>query len=123
MIGTTKVLICDPTSYTLEVPKLSSGEKSSWRAVIVINPKDNVCVALKDLEKGMPLQVEVGSNKLEITSLNPILFGHKIALRNITKGEDVIKYGEVIGRATRDIEIGEHVHVHNVESQRGRGDL
>jgi altronate dehydratase small subunit len=39
------------------------------------------------------------------------------------KGDDVIKYGEVVGRTTATINIGDHVHVHNVESLRGRGDL
>jgi len=37
-------------------------------------------------------------------------------------GEPVIKYGEVIGRATKDIGEGTHAHVHNIESLRGRGD-
>ncbi len=41
----------------------------------------------------------------------------------IPVGDGVIKYGEIIGRATCDIDVGDHVHVHNVESQRGRGDL
>ncbi|VFS54652.1 Uncharacterised protein [Leminorella grimontii] len=36
--------------------------------------------------------------------------------------DEVYKYGESIGRATQAIELGEHVHVHNVESERGRGD-
>lgn len=61
--------------------------------------------------------------KLEIVLLNTIPFGHKIALREIAKGEDVVKYGEVIGRATQDIDIGEYVHIHNVESKRGRNNL
>jgi altronate dehydratase small subunit len=41
----------------------------------------------------------------------------------IGKGDDVVKYGEIIGRATADIAKGEHVHVHNIESLRGRGDI
>lgn len=53
---------------------------------------------------------------------NPIPFGHKIAIRRIVKGEQVTKYGEEIGVASCDIEVGEHVHVQNVESIRGRGD-
>ncbi|HEC90464.1 MAG TPA: D-galactarate dehydratase [Alphaproteobacteria bacterium] len=42
-----------------------------------------------------------------------ILFGHKAALAAIAKGADILKYNVIIGRATRDIEVGEHVHVHN----------
>ena len=47
--------------------------------------------------------------------------GHKLALRQIGSGEEILKYGSVIGRATQDILPGEHVHVHNVQSLRGRG--
>lgn len=52
-----------------------------------------------------------------------IPYGHKFALRFIRKGEDILKYGEVIGRATADIGSGCHAHVQNIESLRGRGDL
>ena len=52
-----------------------------------------------------------------------IPFGHKVAIRNITAGEKIIKYGEVIGEATVDIMPGQHVHVHNLVGCRGRGDL
>lgn len=104
-----------------EVPKLSSVKKSRWRTVVVINPKDNVATTLKDLKKGQSITIEVGGKKSDLVSLNTIPFGHKIALRKIAKGKDVLKYGEAIGRATRDIKSGEHVHIHNVESKRGRG--
>lgn len=40
--------------------------------------------------------------------------GYKIAAKNITKGEHVIKYGAVIGKAIRNIKVGNHVHVHNI---------
>lgn len=59
----------------------------------------------------------------EIAILQAVPYGHKIALRPLSKGEEIIKYGEVIGRATRSIRIGEHVHIHNMESCRGRGDI
>jgi altronate dehydratase len=42
--------------------------------------------------------------------------GHGIALKDIIKGEEVIKYGEVIGRSTDHIKEGSHVHIHNIES-------
>ena len=54
--------------------------------------------------------------------IQDIPFGHKLALRHIGSGEEILKYGTVIGRATQDIQPGEHVHVHNVQSMRGRGD-
>ena len=52
-----------------------------------------------------------------------IAYGHKIALMDIAEGDTVLKYGLSIGPASCDIKEGEHVHAHNVESNRGRGDL
>ena len=43
---------------------------------------------------------------------------HKVSIREIKKGEPILKYGEHIGIAGKDIEIGMHVHVHNIESHR-----
>jgi altronate dehydratase small subunit len=51
-----------------------------------------------------------------------IPFGHKFALRPIPMGGSVIKYGEIIGVASQSIAPGDHVHVHNVDGTRGRGD-
>lgn len=49
-------------------------------------------------------------------------YGHKIAIMDIHTGEDIVKYGEEIGLATRDICKGEYVHIHNLDSKRARGD-
>jgi altronate dehydratase small subunit len=57
-----------------------------------------------------------------LTLRSDIPFGHKFALRAIATGARVVKYGEVIGVATRPIAAGDHVHVHNVDGLRGRGD-
>lgn len=53
-------------------------------------------------------------------ALEDIPKGHKIALKDIKMGEFIYKYGETIGIATKDIKRGEHVHIHNVESIKGR---
>ena len=45
-------------------------------------------------------------------------FGHKIALKDIRKGDTVLKYGQDIGKAVADIKKGEHVHVHNLKTKR-----
>ena len=55
--------------------------------------------------------------------IGDIPYGHKIAVCPIQLGEQITKYGEEIGVATRDIRKGEYVHVHNLDSMRGRGDL
>lgn len=63
---------------------------------IIINEKDNIAV--------------------ELAGNDNIPAGHKFALKDIAKGEFVIKYGEVIGRASCDIKKGDWVHTHNVKS-------
>ncbi|RKD31267.1 UxaA family hydrolase [Thermohalobacter berrensis] len=90
---------------------------------VIANFKDNVATAISNIKKGETVSVKIDKELLEITSNENIPFGHKLSLTDIPKGEDVIKYGEVIGRATRNIRKGDYVHIHNVESKRGRGDL
>ncbi len=92
---------------------------------LVINKKDNVATALENLKEGEEINISI-KDKGEVRRVKlrqQIPFGHKLAIEKIEKGQAVIKYGEEIGRATQDIEIGQHVHIHNVESLRGRGDL
>lgn len=75
---------------------------------IVISPDDSAGVALTALKKGEPAE--------GVTLAEDIERGHKFALRAIKAGEPVIKYGEVIGNATRDISVGEHIHTHNMRT-------
>jgi altronate dehydratase small subunit len=85
--------------------------------VIVIDGKDNVATALESLERGAEVSVEVRDNTEKITLLSGVPPGHKFALRDIKKGDSVIKYGEPIGQSKTSIARGEHVHVHNVVSK------
>ncbi len=86
---------------------------------VQVHPEDNVAVALRALLIGDRLTALAGT----VTVLTPVPFGHKVAVRPIAQGQAVVKYGEIIGQASQDIGIGEHVHVHNCDSNRGRGDL
>jgi altronate dehydratase small subunit len=87
---------------------------------IMINEKDSVATAIVPLEAGSTVSLEVLGRREKIKLLSSIPMGHKFALRPIAQGEDVIKYGESIGQTTAAIARGEHVHVHNVVSHRGR---
>jgi (2R)-sulfolactate sulfo-lyase subunit alpha len=55
---------------------------------------------------------------VKIKSLDAIPLGHKIAMRDISKGETVLKYGNDVGRAVAEIGKGHHVHVHNMRTKR-----
>ncbi len=81
---------------------------------LVLDAADNVAVAVVALDGGERL--ELGEHV--VTTTEPIRFGHKLALTAIPAGTAVLKYHEVIGRASGDIAPGEHVHVHNVVSAR-----
>jgi len=92
--------------------------KETQQTVILINPKDNVATARRDLAEGTVCKAGVAKVRLR----EKIPLGHKVALRPIRKGEAIIKFGNPIGLATQDIASGEMVHIHNMESCRGRGD-
>lgn len=93
---------------------------------LVMSDVDNVGTALTDISEGaeVPPPKRSRSDRVgSITIREGIPFGHKFALTEISRGENVYKYGEVIGTASADISVGEWVHTHNCESQRGRGDI
>lgn len=81
--------------------------------ILILNSKDNVAVALTPLKKGTKLKVDAK----EIEILTSIPQGHKFAIKEIKKGEKVLKDGEVIGVASRKISRGEHVHIQNLKSR------
>ena len=76
---------------------------------IRIAESDNVAVALAPLAKGE-------STPLPVATLEDIPQGHKVALKDIPAGTNIIKYGFAIGRATSDIKAGQWVHTHNMKT-------
>ena len=55
---------------------------------------------------------------IEVKALNDIPIGHKLAIKPLAANDTVIKYGVDIGRAIAPIQVGEHLHVHNVKTKR-----
>ena len=88
------------------------------RNAMIIDAKDNVVVAIEPIAKGDTVTYACGGEEQSFTALEDVMIYHKLAARDIAKGEPVVKYGEHIGVAGADIRTGEHVHVHNVESHR-----
>ncbi|EGL81472.1 D-galactarate dehydratase/Altronate hydrolase domain protein [Caldalkalibacillus thermarum TA2.A1] len=80
---------------------------------VQIHPDDTVIVTLRPYAKGEILSI----NRTEITVLEDVPAGHKIAIRNHAPGEDIIKYGYPIGAATTEIKQGAWVHTHNVQTK------
>jgi (2R)-sulfolactate sulfo-lyase subunit alpha len=89
-------------------------------AILVHETVDDVGVAVTDLKAGE----EVGAATLEGQSLGSLRvaedvpLGHKIAMRNMPQGKPVIEYGRAIAVTTAEIGCGQHVHVHNIKTQR-----
>ncbi len=76
--------------------------------------KDSVATCVADIKKGDSVFVKLDGVGKEYKATDDIDFGHKIAVKEIPQGEFVLKYGEPIGKATKDIKIGDWVHTHNV---------
>ena len=92
---------------------------------LVIHPSDNVANVIGAGSRGQAVRctVEGQSGAETIELVDDLPANHKIARRDIAAREPILKYGLSIGTATRAIRRGEHVHAHNIESNRGRGDL
>jgi altronate hydrolase len=80
------------------------------QVAVHLRPQDNIAVAARNLDEGLELAVDGRAIRVR----QRVGLGHKLALVPIKKGEAVYKYGQVIGFASKDIEPGSHVHVHNV---------
>jgi hypothetical protein len=81
-------------------------------AVLQLHGNDNVVICVRSLAAAE--QVVVGGAVVCIVA--PLGIGHKLASRDIREGEDIVKYGIVIGNATANIPRGGHVHTHNMKS-------
>jgi len=78
---------------------------------LVINDSDNVAVTLEDIRKGETVRLMDGRM---LEAAEDIPYSHKIALQDLAPGEDILKYGEIIGQAKEKIKTGDWVHVHNL---------
>lgn len=90
--------------------------------VWIIADADNVGTVVGNEAPGRATLPIIGALTGSIETQEPVPHGHKIALKPLPGGADVVKYGVVIGRLVRPVAAGEHVHIHNLESLRGRGD-
>lgn len=87
---------------------------------LIHEPEDDVAVVIADVSGGTTVQTVTleGREICSIKAIEDIPLGHKIAVRDIPNGKEVVKYGRSIGRASRDIKQGAHVHTQNLKSVR-----
>ena len=89
--------------------------------IIIHDEKDNVGVVV--IEKINPNQdcncwIMENDKSAKIQSKSEILLGHKIAMIDLKEGDTILKYGHDIGKVVKNINKGEHVHVHNVKTKK-----
>ncbi len=95
------------------------------KKALLLSEKDNTATVLEDVTIGDDVEIK-DANKAAvcmIRALNDINRGHKIAIKNLQADDEIIKYNHTIGTATQGISAGQLVHIHNLASRRGRGDL
>ena len=80
-----------------------------------IAPDDTVATLLTDAEPG-PIELRGAGESGEVTLIEPIELGHKVALFDTDEGGRIVKYGVTIGYASQPIQRGEWVHLHNCRS-------
>ncbi|MCC0655925.1 UxaA family hydrolase [Clostridioides sp. ES-S-0123-01] len=86
---------------------------------VIIDEKDNVAVAIEAISKNSEINFKLKDKTIKtITALDDITIYHKLAIKDMSEGDKVTKYGEHIGEANQEIKIGQHVHTHNVKSVR-----
>ena len=90
------------------------------KKAIQIDDRDNVATVTSDVGEGEAVEVLSPEGEVVVRPevAGDVPFGHKIALRSLGEGDELVKYGEVIGVASEDIGLGAWVHTHNVESAR-----
>ena len=90
------------------------------KKAIQIDHMDNVATVTSDVRAGEQVEVlsPAGEIILEAKPVEDIMFGHKLALKAFKTGDQVIKYGEIIGVASKPIKVGGWVHTQNVNSAR-----
>ena len=92
--------------------------------VLKLTESDTIATALDTIPSGAEVEVIYKGKKVAgFPALEEIPYGFKVCVKEMKAGSPVMKYAHVIGKASKDISVGELVHVHNIEGNRGRGDL
>lgn len=91
---------------------------------LLLTPEDTVATVLQATAAGDDVEIVMhGATVSHVRAIEDIPYGFKICVKPMCKGATVVKYSHPIGIASADIPAGALVHVHNVEGNRGRGDL
>jgi len=90
----------------------SDASAASDARLLRLSPQDNIGVVTQTIEAGE--KVLIAGRPIRLSRRIPT--GHKLALSPVAAGEKVLKYGAPIGSAICDIQPGDYVHTHNLQS-------
>ena len=90
------------------------------KGILLHEASDDVGVAAMNIATGEEVEAVTleGEMVCVVKSLEEIPLGHKVAMRFLKDGKEIVEYGRTIGSAVQDIQLGQHVHVHNIKSLR-----
>lgn len=83
---------------------------------VIMNENDTVVTVTKNVSANESVLYIVNGEILSVKATSEIPLNHKVAVKSVEKGKEVFKYGEKIGYATADINVGDHVHTNNLDS-------
>lgn len=88
--------------------------------ILMHESQDDVGVAVMDLKAGSEIGAATleGASVITLVMVQDVPLGHKVAMRDLAEGKQIIEYGRTIGKATQAITRGQHVHVHNLTTMR-----
>ena len=88
--------------------------------LLIHRGEDHAGIAVTDIKAGEKIKglVLADGSRIELDALQDVPLAHKIAIKAVFPGENVILYGHAAGATTQPIRPGEHVHVHNMKSLR-----
>lgn len=89
-----------------------AGVSANPAPLLLLHPDDNVLVCVSPIAEGQLLSID----GLQVASPQAVQVGHKLARRSLARGDKVYRYGAPIGSATQAVAQGEHVHMHNMQS-------
>jgi altronate dehydratase small subunit len=107
-----KRIKANPQTQPLQGPCVQQDPNVMDKRLILQSPQDNCLIAAARLEAGEVVLIEGERTTLRKT----VELGHKLARRGLKAGDKVLRYGAIIGHASIDVETGEHLHTHNLES-------
>jgi (2R)-sulfolactate sulfo-lyase subunit alpha len=87
---------------------------------LIHDPEDDVAVVVVDVKKGDTVSAVTleGKAVAQVTAIEDVPLGHKVAMRDLATGKKIIKYDRPVGVVYKDIKKGAHVHTQNIKTER-----